>query len=85
MGTSWPIRSQIYSRHRFVAACFVNPGENQEKGNPAIVDGFAAANYDREEQAMLTGAVLDRIDPLVNLPNTFDSERESSRSQTRRE
>jgi hypothetical protein len=49
-----------------------------------ITDAFRAANYDRQEQAIFTGAVLDRIEQLVNLPNTFDSERESSRDQIRR-
>src|SRR6185436_5301689 len=43
-----------------------------------IMDAFRAANYDRQDQAVLTAAVLDRIDQLVHLPNTFD--RESSRS-----
>ena len=43
-----------------------------------IADAFRAANYDRQDQAVLTAAVLDRIDQLVHLPNTFD--RESSRS-----
>jgi hypothetical protein len=43
-----------------------------------IADAFRAANYDRQDQAILTSAVLDRIDQLVRLPNAFD--RESSRS-----
>jgi hypothetical protein len=40
-----------------------------------INDAFRAANYTRSERAMLTRAVEDRIDQLVNLPY----ERESSR------
>jgi hypothetical protein len=43
-----------------------------------ITDAFRAANYDRQDQAMLTSAVLDRIDQLVQLTDAFD--RESSRS-----
>jgi hypothetical protein len=43
-----------------------------------ITDAFRAANYDRQDQALLTRAVLDRIGQLVRLPSTFD--RESSRS-----
>jgi hypothetical protein len=43
-----------------------------------IADAFRAANYDRQDQAILTSAVLDRIDQLVRLRSTFD--RESSRS-----
>jgi hypothetical protein len=43
-----------------------------------IADAFRAANYDRQDQAILTSAVLDRIDQLVQLSDSF--ERESSRS-----
>jgi hypothetical protein len=44
-----------------------------------IRDAFRAANYTREEQTVLTSAVLDRIDQLVNLSRS-DQGRESSRS-----
>jgi hypothetical protein len=33
-----------------------------------VRDAFRAANYDREEQSILTTAVLDRINELVKLP-----------------
>jgi hypothetical protein len=35
-----------------------------------IADAFRAANYDQAEVEILTDAVLDRIDQLVNLPGT---------------
>jgi len=50
-----------------------------------IADAFRAANYDRQDQAMLTRAVLDRIDQLVRLPNAFDRESSKSSPVRRRE
>jgi hypothetical protein len=43
-----------------------------------IRDAFRAANYNREDQDILTEAVLDRIDQLINLPNRVAQDRESS-------
>jgi hypothetical protein len=50
-----------------------------------IRDAFRAANYTREEEEILTDAVLDRIDQLVNLPSKSESARQSAGRLFRRE
>ena len=45
-----------------------------------IRDAFRAARYTSEEEAILTRAVRNRIDQLVKLPNQFDSDRQSWKS-----
>lgn len=49
-----------------------------------IRDAFRAANYDRAEVKILTGAVLDRIDQLKRLPNRPGEYDQSSSSDQRR-